>query len=217
MYSITPQAWSYLSNIFWILVFPLHSLLQNLFDNTWVDKYTRAIFVEFTVYNANVNLFCIVTLMFETTAVGESRVLARFHWHPRGSWVISFWLPRSVPVSQWSTKCPPLSVNWWFSYFHDGLWGHVFSLHFLLHVSAGQSYPMKNANNYAWFKTDSDTMNPPPLPKTGPPYKTAKVGIFQEQVESFGTSHHYFKLECHVRFYQEETVGQQGYWVLSKS
>ncbi|XP_072516546.1 polycystin-1-like protein 2 [Salminus brasiliensis] len=46
------------------------SLLQHLFDNTWLDVYTRAIFVEFTVYNANVNLFCIVTLMFETTAVG---------------------------------------------------------------------------------------------------------------------------------------------------
>ncbi|MCI4383146.1 hypothetical protein PGIGA_G00023010 [Pangasianodon gigas] len=46
------------------------SLLQYLFDNIWVDKYTRALFVEFTVYNANVNLFCIVTLMFETTAVG---------------------------------------------------------------------------------------------------------------------------------------------------
>ncbi|XP_058257289.1 polycystin-1-like protein 2 [Hemibagrus wyckioides] len=46
------------------------SLLQHLFENIWVDKYTRAIFVEFTVYNANVNLFCIVTLMFETTAVG---------------------------------------------------------------------------------------------------------------------------------------------------
>ncbi|XP_053369297.1 polycystic kidney disease protein 1-like 2 [Clarias gariepinus] len=46
------------------------SLLQYLFDNIWVDKYTRAIFVELTVYNANVNLFCMVTLMFETTAVG---------------------------------------------------------------------------------------------------------------------------------------------------
>ncbi|KAL6468941.1 hypothetical protein MHYP_G00224650 [Metynnis hypsauchen] len=46
------------------------SLLQYLFDNIWLDVYTRAIFVEFTVYNANVNLFCIVTLMFETAAVG---------------------------------------------------------------------------------------------------------------------------------------------------
>ncbi|XP_039867914.1 polycystic kidney disease protein 1-like 2 [Simochromis diagramma] len=44
--------------------------LQYLYENTWFDMYTQAIFVEFTVYNANVNLFCIVTLMLETTATG---------------------------------------------------------------------------------------------------------------------------------------------------
>ncbi|XP_034536196.1 polycystic kidney disease protein 1-like 2 [Notolabrus celidotus] len=44
--------------------------LQYLYDNTWFDVYTQAIFVEFTVYNANVNLFCIVTLLLETTAIG---------------------------------------------------------------------------------------------------------------------------------------------------
>ncbi|XP_042283303.1 polycystic kidney disease protein 1-like 2 [Thunnus maccoyii] len=44
--------------------------LEYLFTNKWLDVYTRAIFVEFTVYNANVNLFCIVTLLLETTAVG---------------------------------------------------------------------------------------------------------------------------------------------------
>uniref|UniRef100_A0A3Q4GX60 Polycystic kidney disease 1 like 2a n=1 Tax=Neolamprologus brichardi TaxID=32507 RepID=A0A3Q4GX60_NEOBR len=44
------------------------SILQYLYENTWFDVYTQAIFVEFTVYNANVNLFCIVTLMLETTA-----------------------------------------------------------------------------------------------------------------------------------------------------
>ncbi|XP_029000907.1 polycystic kidney disease protein 1-like 2 isoform X2 [Betta splendens] len=44
--------------------------LQYLYDNTWFDVYTQAVFVEFTVYNANVNLFCIVTLMLETTAIG---------------------------------------------------------------------------------------------------------------------------------------------------
>ncbi|KAF7660849.1 hypothetical protein LDENG_00274430 [Lucifuga dentata] len=46
------------------------STLQYLFQNTWLDMHTRAIFIEFTVYNANVNLFCIVTLLLETTAVG---------------------------------------------------------------------------------------------------------------------------------------------------
>ncbi|XP_070762062.1 polycystin-1-like protein 2 [Enoplosus armatus] len=44
--------------------------LQYLYDNIWFDVYTQAVFVEFTVYNANVNLFCIVTLMLETTAIG---------------------------------------------------------------------------------------------------------------------------------------------------
>ncbi|XP_048041522.1 LOW QUALITY PROTEIN: polycystic kidney disease protein 1-like 2 [Megalobrama amblycephala] len=44
--------------------------LQYLFNSTWLDMYTRAVFTEFTVYNANVNLFCIVTLILESTAVG---------------------------------------------------------------------------------------------------------------------------------------------------
>ncbi|KAK7169828.1 hypothetical protein R3I94_000154 [Phoxinus phoxinus] len=44
--------------------------IQYLFDSTWLDVYTRAVFAEFTVYNANVNLFCIVTLILESTAVG---------------------------------------------------------------------------------------------------------------------------------------------------
>ncbi|OCT84402.1 hypothetical protein XELAEV_18022555mg [Xenopus laevis] len=47
-----------------------HRVLQDLFSNIWLDSYTRAVFVEFTVYNANVNLFCIVILMFETDALG---------------------------------------------------------------------------------------------------------------------------------------------------
>ncbi|KAM9851174.1 polycystin-1-like protein 2 [Aulostomus maculatus] len=46
------------------------STLHSLFRNKWLDVYTRAIFVEFTIYNANVNLFCVVTLLLETTAVG---------------------------------------------------------------------------------------------------------------------------------------------------
>lgn len=48
-----------------------YRILQYLFDNTWLDRLTRAVFVEFTVYNANVNLFCIITLTLETSALGE--------------------------------------------------------------------------------------------------------------------------------------------------
>ncbi|NXW88690.1 PK1L2 protein, partial [Alopecoenas beccarii] len=45
-------------------------ILQYLFNNVWLDSFTRAVFVEFTVYNANVNLFCLISLMFETNALG---------------------------------------------------------------------------------------------------------------------------------------------------
>ncbi|KAM5297461.1 LOW QUALITY PROTEIN: polycystin-1-like protein 2 [Glossophaga mutica] len=45
-------------------------ILQYLFDNTWLDHLTRAVFVEFTVYNTSVNLFCIITLTLETSALG---------------------------------------------------------------------------------------------------------------------------------------------------
>ncbi|XP_057568736.1 polycystic kidney disease protein 1-like 2 [Hippopotamus amphibius kiboko] len=66
--------------------------LQYLFDNTWLDSLTRAVFVEFTVYNANVNLFCIVTLTLETSALGTFFAHAHLQslrlypftdgWHP---------------------------------------------------------------------------------------------------------------------------------------
>ncbi|XP_037372114.1 polycystic kidney disease protein 1-like 2 [Talpa occidentalis] len=67
-------------------------ILQYLFDNTWLDSLTRAVFVEFTVYNANVNLFCIVTLTLETSALGTFFAHANLQslrlypftngWHP---------------------------------------------------------------------------------------------------------------------------------------
>lgn len=40
----------------------------------WLDSYTKAIFVEFNVYNANVNLFCLVTFILETTMIGKACV-----------------------------------------------------------------------------------------------------------------------------------------------
>ncbi|KAM4743702.1 polycystin-1-like protein 2 [Anableps anableps] len=54
-------------------------ILKYLHSNTWLDVYTQAIFVEFTVYNANVNLFCIVTLMLETTAIGAFQFYSELH------------------------------------------------------------------------------------------------------------------------------------------
>ncbi|XP_016059216.1 PREDICTED: polycystic kidney disease 2-like 2 protein [Miniopterus natalensis] len=42
----------------------------NLQLNNWITRGTRVIFIDFTVYNANVNLFCIVRLVAEFPATG---------------------------------------------------------------------------------------------------------------------------------------------------
>jgi polycystin 2 len=33
-------------------------IISDLFDKLWIDRGTRAVFLDFTVYNANINLFC---------------------------------------------------------------------------------------------------------------------------------------------------------------
>ncbi|XP_047124812.1 polycystin-2 isoform X1 [Hydra vulgaris] len=45
-------------------------ILEYLKSNLWLDRGTRAVFIDFTVYNANINLFCVVTLLFEYPATG---------------------------------------------------------------------------------------------------------------------------------------------------
>ena len=34
-------------------------LLRSLRENLWLDRGTRAVFLDFSVYNGNINLFCI--------------------------------------------------------------------------------------------------------------------------------------------------------------
>jgi len=34
------------------------AILAELKANLWIDRGTRAVFLDFTVYNANLNLFC---------------------------------------------------------------------------------------------------------------------------------------------------------------
>uniref|UniRef100_A0A8C6RIQ7 Polycystic kidney disease 1 like 3 n=1 Tax=Nannospalax galili TaxID=1026970 RepID=A0A8C6RIQ7_NANGA len=45
-------------------------VLQHLQQTHWLDHCTKVLFVEFVVFNANVNLFCVVTLILESTGVG---------------------------------------------------------------------------------------------------------------------------------------------------
>jgi len=35
-------------------------IVSYLYDNLWVRRGTRVVFVDFTIYNANINLFCVV-------------------------------------------------------------------------------------------------------------------------------------------------------------
>ncbi|XP_013358211.1 PREDICTED: polycystin-2 [Chinchilla lanigera] len=44
--------------------------LAGLRKNVWLDRGTRAAFIDFSVYNANVNLFCVVRLLVELPATG---------------------------------------------------------------------------------------------------------------------------------------------------
>ncbi|CAF1337534.1 unnamed protein product [Rotaria magnacalcarata] len=44
--------------------------IQELKDNLWITRGTRAVLVDFTIYNANLNLFCQIQLIFEFPAVG---------------------------------------------------------------------------------------------------------------------------------------------------
>jgi len=55
----------------------LHSLkneskliIKELKEALWIGRGTRAVFVDFTVYNANINLFCVIKLVFEFPATG---------------------------------------------------------------------------------------------------------------------------------------------------
>lgn len=44
--------------------------LKNLEQNLWIERHTRAVLTEFTIYNAQTNLFCVVTLVAEFPAIG---------------------------------------------------------------------------------------------------------------------------------------------------
>ncbi|ESO05743.1 hypothetical protein HELRODRAFT_171411 [Helobdella robusta] len=45
-------------------------VIDNLKTNLWVDRGTRAVFIDFTIYNANINLFCVIKLIAEFPPTG---------------------------------------------------------------------------------------------------------------------------------------------------
>lgn len=57
--------------------------IKSLQDNGWLERGTRAVFIDFNLYNANINLFCVVRLLCEFPATGG---------------VISSWTLRTVKL-----------------------------------------------------------------------------------------------------------------------
>uniref|UniRef100_A0A8D0KHC3 Polycystin 2 like 2, transient receptor potential cation channel n=1 Tax=Salvator merianae TaxID=96440 RepID=A0A8D0KHC3_SALMN len=53
--------------------------LAFLKENSWVTRGTRVVFIDFSMYNANVNLFCIVKLVMEFPATGGVIPSWQFH------------------------------------------------------------------------------------------------------------------------------------------
>nr|XP_040033702.1 polycystic kidney disease 2-like 1 protein [Gasterosteus aculeatus aculeatus] len=45
-------------------------ILGELVDNLWLDRGTRAAFLDFSAYNANINMFCVIRLVVEFPATG---------------------------------------------------------------------------------------------------------------------------------------------------
>ncbi|XP_068244650.1 polycystin-2-like [Palaemon carinicauda] len=46
------------------------AILALLREKLWIQRGTRAVFIDFTVYNANINLFCVIKIVFEFPATG---------------------------------------------------------------------------------------------------------------------------------------------------
>ncbi|XP_049947169.1 polycystic kidney disease 2-like 1 protein [Schistocerca serialis cubense] len=46
------------------------NIVASLKKNLWINRSTRAVFLDFTVYNANINLFCVIKLLFEFPPTG---------------------------------------------------------------------------------------------------------------------------------------------------
>ena len=49
----------------------VESFIADLEDEKWIDQYTRSIFVEFVVFNPNVNLFAMINVVFESPTAGN--------------------------------------------------------------------------------------------------------------------------------------------------
>ncbi|TGZ63352.1 hypothetical protein CRM22_006965 [Opisthorchis felineus] len=53
-------------------------IIRELFEGRWIDEASRVLFLDFTIYNANINMFVIVKLIFELPVTGGVFVSSEF-------------------------------------------------------------------------------------------------------------------------------------------
>ena len=44
--------------------------IDELKENKWIDRYTRAVFIEYTIYNPNIDIFALTTILCEMPETG---------------------------------------------------------------------------------------------------------------------------------------------------
>lgn len=57
-----------------------YEFLDDLHSNSWIDSRTRALFIEFSVYNVNEDLYCYCTILFEYLSTGN--IVTSFDFSP---------------------------------------------------------------------------------------------------------------------------------------
>ena len=45
------------------------TIIDEMMENLWIDRGTRVVFIDFTVYNANINLFCVIKSVLPATHI----------------------------------------------------------------------------------------------------------------------------------------------------
>ncbi|XP_036357895.1 polycystin-1-like isoform X2 [Octopus sinensis] len=80
----------------------LTTMMERLQNTSWIDKLTRAVFVEFTIYNPQVNLFTVCTLLAEFTRIGG--VVTSYRFEP------CMLLPYMTQAALFQTLCDVIFV-----------------------------------------------------------------------------------------------------------
>ncbi|XP_026464296.1 polycystin-2-like [Ctenocephalides felis] len=107
-------------------------IILDLKENKWIGRGTRVVFIDFTTYNPNVNLFCIAKIVFEFPPTGGILPSAHFQsvrlipYITKSDYVILFWQFVFVIFIIYYTAAEiyELALNGFREYFRE-LWNYM--------------------------------------------------------------------------------------------